>query len=830
MAKSKNNKRTPPTRPLAPSQMPNMLAKRKQWTELQMTAAMAAMDGSGKSINRIALEHGVPPLTLRDRLSGRVIHGTKPGPVPYLNVTEEEELEIYLVEASTMGYGKTRRQVKAIVGNVAKEKGMLRKSHISDGWWRRFLERHPKLSLRYGDATGHVRMDAVTKENITNYFDLLKECLEEHDFASHPERIYNMDESGVPLDPKPPRVVTRKGQRKVRYRSKGQVTVIGCCNGTGQAIPPMVIFNAKQLNPLWTKGEVPGTRYGLSDKGWTDQVLFKGWLKDHFLVHAVPGRPLLLLVDGHSSHFEPATLRYAAEHGVIIFCLPPHTTHEAQPLHVSFFGPLKKNWSEVCHDFYQSSPGKVITKFNFSDLFAKAWLKTCTPATICSGFRKAGVIPFNPNALLKLTPENVTENVSASGDLSSSASRGSTSSASGGSTSLASGGSTSLASGGSTSLASGGSTSSSSGGSTSFVSGGSTSSSSSGSTSFASTGSVEVEDNENGYANEELYRARLEEGYDIYDPDYVEWLYMFHPEVTPPEPLESSLMSHFEDVEPACEINHSSPVSPPSSSILVLETPPSSSTLVLETPPSSSALVLETPPSSSTLVLETPPSSPTFSSPLPLAPPIPPVPSAAPIRKLMVSCSASATAHALPSSNTVCSTTTPSPNVNPISSTTCSSSALSKHLQPVSLLKPSNPQKTGRARVLTSADCLKMLEEKKEKKRIEAELKEQRKKEREQRKKERELSLKKKKEERALNLKRKREAAASKKPPAKKARGRPQRGKQGSSSGPSTASSSAITTVSPTSGTTTVSLTSAITTVLPTSATISTPTTVLPTS
>ena len=63
----------------------------------------------------------------------------------------------------------------------------------------------------------------------------------------------------------------------------------------------MVIFNAKQLNVLLSKGEVPGTKYGLSDKGWTDQELFKGWLRDHFLV---PGRPLLLLVDGHSE-FHP---------------------------------------------------------------------------------------------------------------------------------------------------------------------------------------------------------------------------------------------------------------------------------------------------------------------------------------------------------------------------------------------------------------------------------------------------------------------------------------------------------------------------------------------
>ena len=96
-------------------------------------------------------------------------------------------------------------------------------------------------------------------------------------------------------------------------RSKSQITVLGCCNGTGEVIPPFVVFTAKQLNNLWTRGEVSGTRYSLSDSGWKDQGLFFGWLEEQFLVHAVPGRPLLLLVDGHSSHFDPKSIHFAGD-------------------------------------------------------------------------------------------------------------------------------------------------------------------------------------------------------------------------------------------------------------------------------------------------------------------------------------------------------------------------------------------------------------------------------------------------------------------------------------------------------------------------------------
>ena len=40
-----------------------------------------------------------------------------------------------------------------------------------------------------------------------------------------------MDESGMPLEPSQPKIVIKKGQRKVHYQTSGQnqqITVIGC--------------------------------------------------------------------------------------------------------------------------------------------------------------------------------------------------------------------------------------------------------------------------------------------------------------------------------------------------------------------------------------------------------------------------------------------------------------------------------------------------------------------------------------------------------------------------------------------------------------------------
>ena len=61
-----------------------------------MVAAMKAVKEGTVSINKVALLHEVPPTTLKDRLSGRVCHGTKAGPRQYLSEEEENILADYL--------------------------------------------------------------------------------------------------------------------------------------------------------------------------------------------------------------------------------------------------------------------------------------------------------------------------------------------------------------------------------------------------------------------------------------------------------------------------------------------------------------------------------------------------------------------------------------------------------------------------------------------------------------------------------------------------------------------------------------------------------------
>ena len=672
-----------------------------------MIAAMEAVQKGSMSTKKAALLHGVPRSTLQDRLTGRVMHGRNPGPKPYLSPTEERALADHLVEAADVGYGKSRTQVKAIVGEIAAEKKVLRSQRVSDGWWRRFKERQPQLALRRGDATAHVRMDSTNKEAIKQYYDLLEDTLQEHHLSNNAAQIYNMDESGMPLDHRPPNVIARRGQKKVRYRVAGkkeQITVIGCVNAIGQSIPPMVIFEGKYLNHQWTAGEVPGTFYGMSDKGWTDQELFSHWLKDHFLRYAVPGRPLLLLLDGHSSHYEPASIELAREEGVILFCLPPHTTQDSQPLDCTVFGPLKRHWSNACHDFQQRNPGMMITKFNFSRVFSEAWLKALTPGNIVVGFKKCGIHPFNRDAIPvphKSSPGNVTPSKPAP------------------------------------------------------VDDGDTPAPCTVNTLNAPTPAFTCE-------QIAVYEKRYQEGYDIYDDQhYVAWLHIHHPEAvlcdqsTPPD-RPTSLLQEFFNVAPLVPLNADSPPNDSSALHLAITSPPIGTSM----PPSSSSPTatvshsISPPGTTESAVISS--YSPQAASAI-VSPSIssPPDATISPCNLAVGSLSCTNTT-ASPDEPTHSNASTPGTSITLISSSNGSvaSTPLQKYLHlPTTAKTKKTPVASSEtraitgARVLTSAECLAIIKEKEMKKKQENEEKEKRKRQREEKKRQREEEKRQREEE-----------------------------------------------------------------------------------
>ena len=223
----------------------------RQWENESMIKAMEAVTSGKMGANKAARTFNVPTSTLKDQIYGRVKHGTNPGPVPYLTAGEERELYDFLIQSSLMGYGKTKREVLSIVQNTLIKKGNSIDNFKGEGWWIRFLERNPKLSLRTTDPLSRVRKEAVTEENMNNYFSLLQKTLTDNDILNKPARIFNMDETGMPLDAKQLKGVALKGIKKVQGPASGnksQITVVASANSSGYVLPPMVIFKGERFN------------------------------------------------------------------------------------------------------------------------------------------------------------------------------------------------------------------------------------------------------------------------------------------------------------------------------------------------------------------------------------------------------------------------------------------------------------------------------------------------------------------------------------------------------------------------------------------------------
>ena len=104
-----------------------------------------------------------------------------------------------------------------------------------------------------------------------------------------------------------------------------------------------------------------------------------------------------MVIDGHESHIKFEVRQLAKEHSIIIAKLPSHATHLLQPLDLGIFKPLKAAYDSAAHRFFLRRC-TYINKKNFPSILAEAW-KSFKPETAVNSFRKAGIVPFNKDAV-----------------------------------------------------------------------------------------------------------------------------------------------------------------------------------------------------------------------------------------------------------------------------------------------------------------------------------------------------------------------------------------------------------------------------------------------
>lgn len=174
-------------------------------------------------------------------------------------------------------------------------------------------------------------------------------------------------------------------------------TACMCMSATGHFIPPFIIFPRVRMTQQLKQGAPPGTVFSCNPSGWMTAKDFNRWF-EHFIqqVHPTETNPVLLILDGHSSHTRNLEfVDRARECHVIVLSLPPHCSHKLQPLDVSFMGPFKTHFSQAIEDWLKNKPGEVVTLNEISTLLGKAYLRAASVSVAVNGFRKTGIAPFN---------------------------------------------------------------------------------------------------------------------------------------------------------------------------------------------------------------------------------------------------------------------------------------------------------------------------------------------------------------------------------------------------------------------------------------------------
>ncbi|XP_044714410.1 DDE superfamily endonuclease domain-containing protein [Hirsutella rhossiliensis] len=164
----------------------------------------------------------------------------------------------------------------------------------------------------------------------------------------------------------------------------------------------------------------PSGVFTTSETGWTNHELGKEWLIgvfDRFTKEkARNGRDYrLLITDGHSSHVNMDFLEWCDQHRIIVAVFPPHSTHRLQPL-MCPFGPLSTAYTNQLIQWTAKTQGLIgLSKREFWSLFWNAFGSSFSAENIASGWKRTGLLPFDPEVVLSQIAEK-TEDESESGD------------------------------------------------------------------------------------------------------------------------------------------------------------------------------------------------------------------------------------------------------------------------------------------------------------------------------------------------------------------------------------------------------------------------------
>ncbi|KAI1517386.1 transposase [Pyrenophora tritici-repentis] len=374
--------------------------------EARLQLALKAIERDATlSQRRAAAIYNVSRVTLGRRRAGIPLRSDCTPNSMNLLKTEEDVIVQHILDLDARGFPPRLAAVQDMANSLLAER---HRDPVGQNWAATFVKRRPELKVKFNRKYDYKRALCEDPEVIQGWFRLVENTKAKYGILD--EDTHNFDESGFMMGMISTGAVVTGSERRGRPKSVQQgnrewATVIQGINATGWAIPPFIIFKGKNHLSAWYKEDNLPRDWviAVSENGWTTNKLGLEWLK-HFDAHTkkrTVGNYRLLIIDGHESHDSLDFQQYCKDHNIITLCMPPHSSHLLQPLDVGCFSPLKTAYGRQAEDLMRNKITHI-TKLEFLPCFKGAFDAAITKANIQGSFRGAGLVPFNPEAVISM--------------------------------------------------------------------------------------------------------------------------------------------------------------------------------------------------------------------------------------------------------------------------------------------------------------------------------------------------------------------------------------------------------------------------------------------
>lgn len=352
----------------------------------------------GYSMRKAAKVLNIPISSLRTRLKNKDISEPRTGRLPVFTEDLEKCLADRIKSLSLIFYGLPATTIRKIAyqyaeDNCIKHNFDKRAQMAGYDWLQGFLGRN-MISARRLNAS-----KTFKSEDVQMFYKLLGELIEKHGFG--PKDIYNCAETQVTTLHAPGKLSAIKGKKRVGTSLEtAHLTLLCAVNADGSFVPPMFIFPRKRITPQLEKDGLKGAVWKCSDDGLVNEHLFFEWLQ-RFASHAQPSpqKPILLILDNHPSHISVRIDEFCEENDIHMLSLPPNASHIMQPLG-TFFKQLKESYQKNYDLFSKNRQVEKITSYDVAVISNTAYSAVATKVKIETGFRVAGIVPYNPRVFV----------------------------------------------------------------------------------------------------------------------------------------------------------------------------------------------------------------------------------------------------------------------------------------------------------------------------------------------------------------------------------------------------------------------------------------------